>query len=189
MKQIQRTLRSREETFETLVERVWKRTYWTALDILGDPAEAEDICQEALLKAYESWEEFRQMSSPDTWVYRILVNLCLNQRRRKSIWHKISQTLRLQNDDPVDWEGYGSFLNPEQRLRDHETMQAIHRAMDALSPQQRAVFSLRYLQGFTLQEVADVMDTAVGTIKSHIYRALQTMRKQLSEDFWCDTKL
>lgn len=170
---------SREDVFEGLVHRTWQRAYWTALDIVGDPATAEDLCQEALIRAYERWDEFRHQAAPDTWLYRILVNLCLNHRRRRGIWSRISQTLRLDAERDADWQSHAPLLNPEQQLRDRETVEAIHKAMEALSVNQRTAFALRYLQGFSVTEVADVTGWASGTVKSHLFRALRTMRKTL----------
>lgn len=171
-----------QQLFKGLVERTWQRAYWTALDILGDPAEAEDLCQEGLLRAYERWDEFRHQAQPDTWVYRIVVNLCLNHRRRKGIWHRISQGLRWEADQEATWESHPTIATPEQKMRDRQTIEAIQKAMEKLSDNQRTVFVLRYLQGFSLQEAADISGLAVGTVKSHLFRALKTMRKHLQAD-------
>lgn len=170
---------SREEVFHHLVERCWQKGYWIAYDILGRADEAEDLCQDALVRAYENWDSFRNEASIDTWFYRIVTNLSLNQKRRRGIWSRVREfVMRDKEQDREEW-CLPTSLHPEKQLQARELGESIQHAMKHLSPKQHTVFVLRYLQGFSVREIADFTDVSEGTVKTHIFRALQTMRDQL----------
>jgi RNA polymerase sigma-70 factor (ECF subfamily) len=168
----------RDVQIKSLVLRRWTKAYWTARDLLGNEAEAEDICQEALLRVYERWTSFRADSSIDTWFFRILINLCLDHRRHKGVWHRISNWLRRDQQElgPNDHTD-----NPEQQLYTRQLGQEIDQAIQKLPDKQRTIFVLRYLQDFSLTEIAEITGLSIGTVKTHIFRSLQTMRGYLSD--------
>lgn len=171
----------RNEVFAQLVERCWKRAYWIAFDILGDASEAEDLCQDALLRAYEKWGSFREESSVDAWFYRIITNLCLNRKRRRGIWGRVRQWLVSEQVQDIQPFAAQSLESPEKQLQSKEIADAVHLAMEHLSTQQRAVFVLRYLQDFSIKEISEITELSEGTIKTHIFRALRTMRTHLKD--------
>lgn len=170
---------TRDALFRGLVERNQQRAYWMALDLLGDVQEAEDVSQEAFIRAYERLDSFRGEASIDTWFTRILVNMCLGLHRRRGVWFRVRAWLMRQPPEERIVAGPLKAGEPARRLEDRQKIEAIGDAMDTLSQNQRTAFVLRYLHDFSVQEVADAMGCASGTVKSHLFRALQAMRKQL----------
>ncbi|MCK6511121.1 RNA polymerase sigma factor [Myxococcota bacterium] len=171
--------KEKEKLFRDLVTRNRQRAYWMAYDILQNAAEAEDLSQEAFLRAYEKWDEFRGESSRDTWTLRILINLCLSHRRRRGLWNRISDWLRQESPDAQLMGGSDHPRNAEQHAVDHSISEAIREAMKHLSEGQRTAFALRYLHEMSIQEIAEATGSAEGTIKSHLFRALRAMRIHL----------
>ncbi len=170
---------SRDDIFHLLVERCWQKGYWIAYDILGRADEAEDLCQDALVRAYENWDGFRHEASIDTWFYRIVTHLSLNQKRRRGIWSRVREFVKRDKEqDREEWR-LPTSLHPEKQLQALELRESIQQAMKHLSPKQHTVFVLRYLQDFSVREIADVTEVSEGTVKTHIFRALQTMRDHL----------
>ncbi|MCB9644128.1 MAG: RNA polymerase sigma factor [Myxococcales bacterium] len=171
--------KEKERLFGELVTRNRQRAYWMAYDILQNSAEAEDYSQEAFLRAYEKWDDFRGESSRDTWMLRILINLCLSHRRRRGLWTRISDWLRQESPEVQLMGGSHHHTNAEQRAIDQSVSVAIREAMAQLPEGQRTAFALRYLHDMSIQEIAEATGSAEGTIKSHLFRALRAMRSHL----------
>lgn len=137
----------------------------------GDEAVAEDLTQEAFLKAYAALPRFRGDSSIDTWFYRILVRQAQSWRR----WRQVRMI----------WGGTDAGPEiPEASVDDRSDPQlqaAIAKALGALTAPQRDAFVLVHLEGFAVREAADLMGKAEGTVKSHLHRALSALRVQLAE--------
>jgi len=135
----------------------------------GDGAAAEDIAQEAFLRAYRSLHRFRGDAKLSTWFYRILVN----EVKRYQRWRWVRQRRAAESaEEPPD---------PRPMAGDPALRQRVARAMARLSHGQREAFVLVHLEGFTVQEVADLTGRADGTIKSHLHRALRRLREQLAD--------
>jgi RNA polymerase sigma-70 factor (ECF subfamily) len=135
----------------------------------GDGAAAEDIAQEAFLRAYRSLHRFRGEAKLSTWFYRILVN----EVKRYQRWRWVRQRRAGEvEEEPPDPRPVGG----DPALRDR-----VARAMALLSNGQREAFVLVHLEGFTVQEVAALTGRADGTIKSHLHRALRRLRELLAD--------
>jgi RNA polymerase sigma-70 factor (ECF subfamily) len=135
--------------------------------VRGDRATAEDIAQEAFAKAWRALPRFRGEAELTTWLYRVVVNASLSHLRK--------QKLR---------DGLVALLGPERPagapLRDPTLRARIVAALDALSANERAVFTLVHLEGFTLEETAQIRGRALGTVKSQLHRALAKLRGELA---------
>ena len=162
---------SQESFFNELMRLHHRQALSTAWRLLGTHNSlAEDAVQTAFRKA---WENFAQLENPQklkSWFFQILVNECRSLQRR----HKTRQLLRQ------------IFLprHPAQdpsAAADHGLQKRIHKAMTKLSPRQREAFILVHLEGFTNQEAAKAMGSPIGTLKSHLHRATETLRKQLHD--------
>lgn len=153
--------------FEGLVERYKKRAYRLALNFTHDQEEAKDLSQEAFLRAFKELSNFNGRASFYTWFYRILVNLCLDYRKRNG---KISL-------EPLDENVH---IGGDQGMQDTMTKNRLNRALGALSPKQRAAFILKHHHGLSVRDIAKVMKTAEGTVKAHIHRAVLALRESLS---------
>ncbi len=136
----------------------------------GDESAAEDVVQEAFLRAHRALDRFRGEASLSTWFYRIVVRQAANHRR----WRNLRER----------WGGWGQVEGPDPRAAaagDPALRARIAAAMDGLSPRQREVFVLIHLEGFTVRETAEVVGRPVGTVKSHLHRALAHLRRELGD--------
>ncbi len=153
--------------FEANVERA-RRMAWRLTG--GDEAAAEDVVQNAFVKAFKAWDRFRGEARADTWLYRIVVNEAHNYRRWRKVrdvWHGLWS----REDAPEGGRPVG-----DPGLRDR-----IGRAVDALGAGQREVFVLVHLEGFTVRETAELLGKSEGTIKTHLHRALKALRASLAD--------
>ena len=161
----------REECFSTFVALQRDRARRLAWRLVGgDEAAAEDITQEAFVRAYQALDRFRGEASLETWFYRILVRQAHNYRRWRAVralWHSESEA---EPADPT------SAVQGDPGLR-----RRIAQALDQLSRRQREAFVLVHLEGFTVQECADFLGKPSGTIKSHLHRALVRLRAELAD--------
>jgi RNA polymerase sigma-70 factor (ECF subfamily) len=142
--------------------------------MVRDPADAEDICQEALIKAHDAIRGFREDASVYTWLYRITINQCVNLLRRKKIWKLIPL-------DPLSrWLG-ADQVGPEREAARNDVAMAVERAVSRLPNRQKTVFLLRQYEGFTHEEIAGILGRSVGAVKSSYFHAVQRLQKDLVE--------
>jgi len=157
--------------FPAFVEARRERTIRLAYRLLGgDQAAAEDVAQNAFLRAYRALASFRAESSLDTWFYRIVVREAERHRRWRAVrrlWSSDSEEVPEAVDETV-------VGDPGLRRR-------IAAALRELSPLQRRTFVLIHLEGFTVVETAAILGRAVGTVKSHLHRALDRLRADLAD--------
>ena len=168
--------------FEELVERHKRRAYHIAFDFARDREEDKDLSQESFLKAFTNLKNFDGRSSFYTWFYRILVNLCLDYKRR----HKRSPTPTDGFDENVESQVEPSHQvarprSPDQQVLARQISHRVGAALEALPARQRTAFVLKNHQGLSIKEIAELMDTAEGTVKVHLHRAVTTLRERLSE--------
>jgi RNA polymerase sigma-70 factor, ECF subfamily len=178
-----------QEAFEALVKQYQGKAYAIAYNMCsGDSEEAKELTQEAFLRAFRSLKNFRGKSSFYTWFYRILINTCLDSRRRRSRWEGIfsfwrrdkhekasSDEISAQYPDPKE------HSNPMDALSNKQLAQEIRQALASLPEKQRVVFQLKVLHGMRIREIAKIMGSAEGTVKSHLFRATHFMREALQE--------
>ncbi|MCA9775043.1 MAG: RNA polymerase sigma factor [Myxococcales bacterium] len=145
-----------------------RRLAWRLIG--GDEAAAEDVVQDAFVRAFEALGRFREESTLETWFYRILVRQAHNHRR----WRRVREL----------WGGVGDADAADPRARgpgDPALRRRIAGALDGLSRPQREAFVLVHLEGFTTAETAGLMGKPEGTVKSHLHRALKGLRAQLAD--------
>lgn len=168
--------------FDEIVRRHQRRVFRFLFMLLRDAEEADNLSQECFLRAYQSLGSFRGESSVETWLLRIAANLVRDQARsrKRSFWKRL---LGLEDGEEQEKSpGIASPQpSPERCVLAREEVQAVWRAADQLSEQQRAVFLLRFVEEMELSEIASVLGLQVGTVKSHLFRALQSVRAQLKE--------
>jgi len=175
--------------FEILVRRYREKAYAIAYNMCsGDSEEAQELTQEAFLRAFRSLKNFRGKSSFYTWFYRILINTCLDSRRRRSRWEGIFSFWRRDKREKVssdetnaEYRDPKEYSNPMAALTNKQLAQEIRQALASLPEKQRVVFQLKVLHGMRIREIAKTMGSAEGTVKSHLFRATQFMREALQE--------
>lgn len=161
--------------FEVLVNRYRDRIYNLCRYLLDNPQDAEDAAQDTFLKAYRSIGDHAPSASFYTWLYRIAVNTCLDHQRKSSLR---AFFFPYSPDDPS--ETFPSPLpNPETSLAEQESMLALQAAFKKISGKLRAVIVLKELEGLSYEEIAEVLDVSIGTVKSRISRARDELRNHM----------
>ena len=172
-----------EAAYETLIERFEHPIYNLVSRLTNDPGDAPDVVQEVFLKVFRNVQSFRGQSSLKTWIYRIAVNESRNHRR----WfgrHR-GQEVALE---PAGGEAH-NFLDwlpdparsPMELAIDHERATLIEAALAKINPHYRAALVLRELEGLSYDEIAEILETSLGTVKSRIMRGREALRKSLTE--------
>jgi RNA polymerase sigma-70 factor, ECF subfamily len=172
---------AREEgAFDQLVERYQSRAYRLAWSLLRDPEDARDLSQEAFLRVYQSAGRFRGESRFSTWFYRILVNLCLDHRRRRRWWQRATAHEREEDEVALVERQPAPEPDPGQRVSEEQTMTRLWAAVHRLSPQQRAAVILSVQEQLTTAEIAAVLECSEPTVRVHLHRAVQALRRKLT---------
>jgi len=169
-----------ESAYDWLVTHFHGPVYSLSLSMLGDTADAADSTQEVFLKAFRGIRSFRRGSSLKTWLYRIAVREALNNRR----WFK----RHLQRNVSIDAEPGDGFApvevqdataSPYEQMATHEIQAAVQDALQEIPEVFRSAVILRDLEGLSYEEVAEVLDCSVGTVKSRILRGRRTLKELL----------
>ncbi len=167
------------DDIESLVRSYRPRLLRYVAYSVGDPDLAESITQDCLLKAYTSRGSFRGDCSVNTWLFGIANNLIRDQLRTKKFhfWRKVGATA-VDITDIASVEPSGE-RSPEAQLLLRERASRVHLALKYLSNHQRRVFILRFLEEMDLQEISAITGMPANTVKTHLYRAVTAIRKQL----------
>ena len=171
---IRRLHRGEVEVFEVLVRRYQKTIFNLVYRVLGDYQEAAEISQEVFLSAYRAIRQFRGDASFSTWLYRIALNHASTRRKSIASWQK--QTVPIDVVDPVS----DQRLEPGQAMEQKETQQRVQRALNSLEPHDAMIILLRDLQDVPYDEVAQILEIPLGTVKSRLHRARQALRLRLA---------
>ncbi len=164
-----------ERAFDLLVERYQARAYRTAWLILRNADDARDISQEAFVRLYESARRFRGEARFSTWFHRILVNLCLDHRRKWRVW-------RLRNEPDEEVEALpAEAVDPVDSLDREQALKLLWDAVERLAPRQRAAVVLMVQEGLATREVAEVLGMSEATVRVHLHRAVGALRKLISD--------
>lgn len=163
------------DAFEALYHKYKCQLYQAALAITGDRGAADEILQDCFVRAYAVVGKVDASASLSPWLYRIVVNLSYNWANRNRQWPLALETL-------IDRLVAGPAACPEHAALGNELGQVVREAVASLSFKQRVVIVLFYLQGFSLSEIAYILDCPVGTVKSRLHYACKALHKSLSED-------
>src|SRR5689334_22249482 len=167
---VQACQRGERDAFRALFETYKNKVYSVALRFSGDDATAMDIAQETFLKLFSSIRQFRGDARFDTWIYRLVVNCCMDHKRR---------TRRLI---PLADEFLSSLRVPSDSLSNllrSEVSSTVRAAVDRLSPDLRIVIILRYTEALSYDEIAEVMNCSPGTVASRLNRAHKQLERRL----------
>lgn len=169
------------ESFEKLIKTYQKMAYNVAYRIMGNEEDAKDMTQEALIKVYRNIKSFRMDSSFSTWLYRIVMNTCKDAlRKKKAVVISLDKPIHTTEGE-MQMEFEDDQPTPEEKLVTKETQKMVHDALQKVNEVNRVVLVLRDIKGFSYQEISDIVDVPVGTIKSRINRGRQELKKILTQ--------
>jgi RNA polymerase sigma-70 factor (ECF subfamily) len=168
------------QAFAILVRRYSERAFRAAYRVVRDPTEAEEIVQEGLIKAYRALDSFESRSSFYTWLYRIIVNLALDHRRReqRASLTELDDSVAARVDPRAIQPDRG---NPETASRRTEVREFVAEGVQALPDGQREVLLLREVEGLSYEEIAQKMCISKGTVMSRLHYARKKMVAFLDE--------
>ncbi|TSA16784.1 RNA polymerase sigma factor [bacterium] len=159
-----------ESAFNHLVLRYRERVYWVARRFVNDHDGADDVTQDVFCKAYESLPDFRGESSFYTWLYRITVNIALNNVRRK----KLREFFRIDEIFEVEDR---SAVSPDVAVEKKEERRLIEEAITRLPEKQKSVFVLRYYEELPYEEISTILKTSVGGLKANYFHAVKKIQE------------
>lgn len=175
-------LRNGEETaFYQLVEDWKDRIYNTALGLVQQSQDAEDITQEVFITAWKNINRFRGESSIQTWLYKIAVHQSLDAIRKKKRKKRFGWILPLHGTEDDLGTDPGDFVHPGVQMEKKQEAQLLFRAIKKLPEQQRVAYSLQKIEGLTLKEIAMIMETTEGAVEALLNRAKNNLKKSLTE--------
>jgi len=170
--------------FESLVRQYDQAVLRLALHLTSSEADAQDIYQEAFLKAYRHIGSFRFECSFYTWIYRIVTNLCLDHLRKRQTRREDAPVIKGADGEEVDLLDRVSDdragANPERDLMRRELGSKISQALTRLTPRERMVFELKHYQGLRLRTIGEMLNTTEETAKNTLFRATQKLRSVLA---------
>jgi RNA polymerase sigma-70 factor (ECF subfamily) len=166
--------------FEELVDRHKQKAYHIAFGFARDREDAKDLSQEAFLKAFTYLKNFDGRSSFYTWFYRIVVNVCLDYKRRakRAPADEFDETVESRIEPSHD---PAKPMSPDQHVLAGQISRKVDAVLQKLPPKQKTAFILKNHQGLSIKEIAETMETAEGTVKVHLHRAVTALRHSLAE--------
>jgi RNA polymerase sigma-70 factor (ECF subfamily) len=170
------------ESFEVLVKKHQSFIYNVALRVFRNTDDASDMAQEALIKAYKNISNFNEKSSFNTWLYRITINVCIDEQRKRK--NRIAIPLSANKDDDKN-----SFIEnikdnnytPEESFLRKEEIHALNSAINRLPENHKIIILLRDIKGLGYDEIGDILNIPKGTVKSKINRARQKLKEIIIE--------
>lgn len=172
--------RGDEKAFRELVEGYKKKVYFLALDMVGNSIDAEDISQEVFLKVFRSFGTFRKGAKLGSWLYRVTYNASIDHLRRKgSVPEAVADEVLDSRSQAGDGLPAGSYPDPAKAAESKLLQEMIGRALDKVSPQEKAVFLLRHYDDLMLKDIASSLGLSIGSVKSYLFRAVHKLQKEL----------
>lgn len=168
-----------QSAFEDVVSFFQNKIYQHCFRMLGNAHEAEDIAQEAFIRAYVNIHSFDDRRKFSTWLYRIATNLTIDRLRKRKPDHYLDAEVK--GTEGLDM--YSQLADqgrlPEEEVEGLELQRYIQYEISKLPPKYRSIIMLRYIEEFSLQEISEILDIPLGTVKTRIHRGREALRKKL----------
>jgi len=177
---VERAQRGDKTAFELLVAKYQRKLARLLSRFIRDPAEVEDVAQEAFIKAYRALPSFRGESAFYTWLYRIGINTAKNYL--VAMGRRAPTTTEFDSEDAENFEDGDQLRDantPENELMSKQIAQTVNDTMEALPEELRTAIVLREIDGLSYEEIATVMNCPIGTVRSRIFRARETIAERL----------
>ena len=171
------------DLFARLLAAHQDKLYRVAYRMAGHHEDAQDLLQDALLEAYRSFKKFQRGSYFDKWLYRIMTNTFIDRQRHKK---RVGPIESLDAPPPGGTEGVGREIpdwadEPSRRILEDKFDEPVQKALDTLPPEFRMVLILSDVEEFSYEEISEMMDTPIGTVRSRLHRARALMRQKLKD--------
>jgi RNA polymerase sigma-70 factor, ECF subfamily len=177
---VARAQRGDKRAFELLVEKYQRKLGRLLARFIRDPAEVEDVTQEAFIKAYRALPAFRGDSAFYTWLYRIGINTAKNYLM--ALGRRAPTSTEVEAEDAEgfeDGEQLRDINTPESVLLSKEIAQTVNATIDQLPEELRTAIQLREIEGMSYEDIARIMDCPIGTVRSRIFRAREAIAERL----------
>ena len=184
---VERAQRGDKHAFELLVSKYQRKLARLLSRFIRDPAEVEDVAQEAFIKAYRALPSFRGDSAFYTWLYRIGINTAKNYL--VAMGRRAPTTTEFDSEEAENFEGGGllhDINTPESVMMSRQIGETVNAAMDGLPEELRTAITLREIEGLSYEEIAVVMNCPIGTVRSRIFRAREAIAAELRPQLGTD---
>lgn len=173
--------------FDEMVTRHWDRIYAMVHQLLRNPQDAEEVTQDAFIRAHRGLAQFRGDSAFSTWLYQIATNLARNRywywwRRKRDRTVSFDQPVGEDNDTPLSEIFAGDAIKPHDQTATQELVDRIAIGMEKLGAKHREILILRNVKNLSYEEISQILGISVGTVKSRIARARDSLREIIGED-------
>lgn len=177
---IKEVLKGDQEAFGEIVELFRDKVFQICYRMLGNRHEAEDIAQEAFVRAYVNIHSFNQNRKFSTWLYRIATNLCIDRIRKKKPDYFLDAEVAGTDGLTLYSQIAADEKSPDAEVETMEIQDIVQREILRLPDKYRIVIVLRYIDELSLNEISEVLEMPLGTVKTRIHRAREALRKQLN---------
>jgi RNA polymerase sigma-70 factor, ECF subfamily len=178
---VQKAREGDRSAFNQLVLKYRNRVMGIATRMVGDRTDAEDLAQDVFVRVFHGLEAFQGDALFSTWLYRIVANSCLNQRKKRSLRTRVHESLEATKLILPD-----SSSNPHILLERKELRAYVEKAIQALPREQKMVLVLRDIEGLSYEEIADCLELEIGTVRSRLHRARLHVQERLKALFSSD---
>jgi RNA polymerase sigma-70 factor (ECF subfamily) len=180
---IEQSRKGNVDAFEELIRDYKKSAYNIALRVLRNKEDAEDISQEALIKVFKNIQFFNMQSTFKVWMYRIVVNTCLDFKRKKTVdTFSIDEKIDLDNGDEVFRQIEDKTNDPDSLVDKNYDSQMVNEAVNNLEDEFKTIIILRDIQGFSYSEISEILSCNIGTVKSRLYRARKSLKEIIEKE-------
>ncbi len=177
-----------QAAFDEMVTRYWDRIYAMVHQLLRNPQDAEEVTQDAFIRAHRGLVNFRGDSAFSTWLYQIATNLARNRywywwRRKRDKTVSFDQPVKEGSDLPLSEVFAAELETPDDVTVTQEFVDRIAKCMEKLGAKHREILILRNVKNLSYEEIASILQISVGTVKSRIARARESLRAKMGDDF------
>jgi RNA polymerase sigma-70 factor, ECF subfamily len=178
-KRIKQVLKGDQNAYAEIVELYKDKVFQICFRMLGNRHEAEDISQEAFIRAYVNIQTFNQKRKFSTWLFRIATNLCIDRIRKKKPDYYLDAEVKGTEGLTMYSQVAANTPLPEEEVEDMELQATIQHEISKLPEKYRSVIVLKYIEELPLLEISEILDLPLGTVKTRVHRGREALRKQL----------
>lgn len=180
---IEESRKGNVDAFEELIKGYKKSAYNIALRVMRNAEDAEDASQEALIKIFKNISSFNMESTFKVWMYRVVVNTCIDFKRRKNVnTLSIDETIDLGSGREIQREIPDESNNPDALIERNYSTQLVNDAINMLEDDFKTIIILRDIKGFTYDEISQILSCNLGTVKSRLSRARKRLKELLENE-------